>query len=80
MNIDSKELQDYINSSLTAIKDGVKQTGFKILEPVEFSLAITNIAEKEGGLKIYVARADGKLRSEEISHIKFEAKPIEVIK
>ncbi len=75
MSIESKELQEYINSSINAIKGGVSGTGFKIEKPIEFNLAVTNISETGGGLKIYVAKAEGKLKSEEISHIKFEAKP-----
>ena len=74
-NIESKELQEYINSSITAIKNGVAGTGFKIVKPIEFNLAVTNTAEGSGGLKIYVAKAEGKLKSEEISHLKFEVKP-----
>jgi hypothetical protein len=70
-NIESKELQDYIRSSITAIKEGVEGTGFKIMKPIEFNLAVTNTLEGGGGLKIYVVKAEGKLKSEEISHIKF---------
>lgn len=75
MEIESKELQDYIKSSITAIKNSVEGTGFKIIKPIEFNLAVTNTAEGGGGFKIYVAKAEGKLKSEEISHIKFEVQP-----
>jgi len=75
MNIESKELQEYINSTITAIKNGIKDTGFEIVKPIEFNLAVINTTEGGGGLKIYVAKAEGKLKSEEISHIKFEVQP-----
>ena len=75
MEIESKELQEYIKSSIIAIKNGVDGTGFKIIKPIEFNLAVTNTSESGGGLKIYVAKAEGKLKSEEISHIKFEVQP-----
>lgn len=75
MEIESKELEVFINSSLTSIKNGAKGTGFKIIKPIEFNLAVINISEGGGGFKIYVAKAEGKLKSEEISHIKFEAQP-----
>lgn len=75
MNIESKELEEYINSSITAIKNGVRGTGFEIVKPIEFNLAVINTKEGGGGLKIYVAKAEGKLKSEEISHMKFEAQP-----
>ncbi len=75
MNIESKELENYIKSSVSAIKDGVEGTGFEVVKPIEFNLAVTNTKEGGGGLKIYVAKAEGKLKSEEISHIKFEVQP-----
>ena len=73
MDIDSGELREYIKSSLAAIKAGLDGTGFEITKPVEFNLAVTNTIEGGGGLKIYIAKAEGKLKSEQVSHIKFEA-------
>jgi len=75
MNIDSKELQEYIKSSILAVQTGVEGTNFKIVKPIEFNLAVTNTSEGSGGFKIYVVKAEGKLSSEEISHIKFEVTP-----
>ena len=75
MDIESRELSEYIKSSITDIKNGVPGTGFKISKPIEFNLAVTNTKEGGGGLKIYVANAEGKLKSEELSHIKFEVSP-----
>lgn len=75
MNIESKELKEYISSTLEAIKKGVSDTGFEITKPIEFNLAITNKSEGGGGLKIYVVNAEGKTTSEEISHIKFQVEP-----
>ena len=66
----SIEFEEYLNSSLTAIKKGVEQSGSYVNGPIEFNLAVTNSQEGGGGLKIYVANAQGKLKSEEISHIK----------
>lgn len=75
MDIESKELKEYIKSTITSIKDGVEGTGFEIDKPIEFNLAVTNTTEGGGGLRIYVVKAEGKLKSEEISHIKFEVRP-----
>lgn len=75
MEIESTELQQYVTAALLAIKSGVGSAGFHIATTVEFNLAVTNTKEGGGGLKIYVAKAEGKLMSEEITHIKFEAKP-----
>lgn len=79
MDIQSQELQEYIRSTVLAIKNGAEGTGFKISKPIEFSVAVTNVAEAGGGLKIYVAKAEGKLKSEEINHIKFEVEPLNKI-
>ncbi len=70
-----EELKKYIKSTITAIKEGLEGTGFKIDDCVEFDLAVINTSEGAAGLKIYVAKAEGKLKSEEITHIKFKASP-----
>ncbi len=75
MNIESKELEEYIKSFITSIKNGVRETGFEIIKPIEFNLAVINTTEGGSGLKIYIVKAEGKFKSEEISHIKFEAQP-----
>lgn len=75
MQTQSKELQEYIQSSIEAIKNAVQGTGFEVSNAIEFSLAVTNTSEAGGGVKIFVAKADGKLTSEEISHIKFSVQP-----
>ena len=49
MEIESRELEEYVRASITATKSG--------------------------GLKIYVAKAEVKLKSEEISHLKFHVRP-----
>jgi len=73
MQINSQELKDYINSVLTSVQNGVTP-GFHLSGPIEFNLAVTNTRSGEGGLKVYVAKAEGKLKTEEISHIKFEVR------
>jgi hypothetical protein len=75
MNIESQELKEYIKSVVSSVSEGITDGGFRIIEPIEFDLAVTNTTEGSGGLKIYVAKAEGKLKSEEISHIKFKATP-----
>jgi hypothetical protein len=75
MEIDSSELEKFVNSSIVAVKNGAEGTGFRIAKPIIFDLAIINTVEGSGGFKIFVANAEGKLSSNEISHIKFEAQP-----
>ncbi len=72
MEINSKEIKEYISSSLIAIKEGLQGGGGSIVGPVEFDLAVTNIKEKGGGIKIYVTEAKGKLKSEEVNRIKMK--------
>lgn len=75
MKIESEELESYIGSSLTAINRAVTKAGFSIAKNIEFNLAIINSRSGEAGLKIYVAKAGARLKSEEISHLKFEVRP-----
>lgn len=75
MKIESQELEEYLHSSLVSIKDAVSKAGFRLSDPVEFNLAIINSREGGGGLKIYVANAGGKLKFEEVSHIKITVRP-----
>ena len=76
MKIEPKELEEFLSSSLSAIKKGVERDGdFRIKEPIEFDLAVINTKEAGGGLKIYVAKAEGNLKSEQISHIKIKVNP-----
>lgn len=76
MDVRSKEIQEYIKSSIIAIKQGIEGTDFEIIKPIEFDLAVVNTKEGDGDLKIYVIKAGGRLKSEEINHIRFEIKPI----
>lgn len=76
MKIDSQELENYVESILSAIKKGVdREKSFRIKEPIEFDLAVVKTKEGGGGFKILVADAKGKLKSQEISHIKFKVHP-----
>ena len=76
MKIESNELEEYIRSTLAAIKRGVhKDDSFRIQGSIEFDLAVTNVKEGKAGLKIYVVGAAGKSRSENVSRIKFRVRP-----
>ena len=53
---------------------GIENSGdFYTSDPIEFDLAVVNVSEGSGGFKIYVAKAEGKFKSEEISRIRFKA-------
>ena len=76
MKIESDELEEYIKSTLAAIKKGVHADGtFRIHGLINFDLAVTNVKEAKGGLKVYVVGAGGKFKSENVSRIHFQVKP-----
>ena len=75
MKIDSN-LKQYIGDALFAIEKGIKMGGkFYISGEIEFDLVVVNTREGDGGFKLYVADAKGKLKSEEINRIKIKVKP-----
>ena len=76
MKIESNELEEYIRSTLAAIKKGVHADGtFRIHGLINFDLAVTNVKEAKGGLKVYVVGASAKHKSENVSRIHFQVKP-----
>lgn len=76
MKIESTELEEYIRSTLAAIKKGVHAEGsFRIHGMIEFDVAVTNVKEAKGGLKVYVVGASGQHKSEKISRIRFKVRP-----
>ncbi len=76
MDINAKELETYLRSALEAINKGVEGAGkFRINDPIEFDLAVTNIEASGGGLKIYIANAKAEFKSEQISRIRIKVHP-----
>ena len=76
MKVESNELEEYIRSTLAAIKSGVHADGtFRIHGLINFDLAVTNVKEAKGGFKIYVVGAGAKHKSENVSRIHFQVKP-----
>ena len=76
MKIASDELEEYIRATLASIKKGVHaDKESRIQGLIEFDLAVTNVKEGKSGLKIYVVAAGGKLRSEQVSRIRFRVRP-----
>jgi len=75
MKVQSEQLRDYIAVVLKSIQEGLAPQNFQLDGSVEFDLAVRNITQGKGGLKIYIVNAEGKQRGEELSRIKFKAKP-----
>ena len=76
MEEENKELQEYLDSALSAVKKGVEGRGeFRIIDPIEFDLAVVNTKEGGAGIRIYVLSMGGKISSEQISRIKIKVHP-----
>ncbi len=76
MKIDSEELEEYVKSALTAVNKAVRDAGsFQVDGPIKFRVAVTNVKEGGGGIKIYVVDAQGKATTEQSTQIEFEVKP-----
>jgi len=70
--IESKELQDFIESTLASIDRALKNTGYRLTGPVKFQIAVVSAKRAEGGLKLLVVDASGKYDKESTSRIEFE--------
>ncbi|MEK7509913.1 MAG: hypothetical protein AAB605_04355 [Patescibacteria group bacterium] len=68
--------KEYISSVLDDIEDALKtKKGYSLRSPIKFKIAVVNTKSHGGGLKVYVVGAEGKYKSEEISHIEFSIHP-----
>lgn len=71
-----EELENYIKTSLLAIKRGVgAESGFALHGLIEFDLAVTNLKSGDGRLKIFVADLRGIKKTETISRLRFKVRP-----
>lgn len=77
MQIDEKEISEFVKATIKGIKDGLAGEDFLMTEPIKFHLAVTQVKESGGGVKLYVVDAGGKYKAEEISKIDFEVQPID---
>lgn len=70
MDFDSKELEAYVKSVITAV-DNSKHRDMVLKSDIEFELSVLTSKEAEGGIKILIANAGGKYEKEAVSKIKF---------
>ncbi len=77
MDINSKELQEYLISNIDACIKATKETNSRVVGGIKFSFYTVNVKEKSGGLKIYVVNGEGKYKSEEMNHIELQIQPID---
>ena len=71
-NIESKELTDLITTTIDSIQNGTKDKGHHLKGSILFDVAVVNLEKAEGGLRLYVVKAEGKYASECITKIRFE--------
>ncbi len=71
---DKSELYSFIEKSLEDIFHAAEQSRSEV-GPVEFSLAVTEIKEAGGGIKLIVADATGKYQRQKITTLRFTIRP-----
>lgn len=73
MEIDSKELTDYVVSVLKAVDSSQNATiqNFTLSQGVTFDLKVVHKKAGKGGLKILIANAEGEYEKEVVSRITF---------
>jgi len=75
LKYESQELEDFIKSTIESILKGVdevQRVKTKVVDLIEFELAVVTTKTAEGGFRIFVADASGKVSKESISEIKFK--------
>jgi len=75
VDIDSKELKDFINSAINGVKSGLNDQDYVVAGAIEFELAVVKTKKKDAGISIYVVDASTKYGKETVSRIKFHAVP-----
>jgi len=71
-NVNQEELESLVRGTIESLKKGTESSGFHILNPIEFELAVVRITDKGGDVKLRVVEAGGKYSKEEVSKIKFK--------
>lgn len=70
------EVQTFIEHTLNQIKEGVKKSGFKIKESVDFDLEVTERKEGEGSIGFkQLIKIGGKKEGENTQRVRFSVKP-----
>jgi|WetSurMetagenome_2_1015567.scaffolds.fasta_scaffold108250_2 hypothetical protein len=74
MNVDSEELSNFVSSTISSIEQGLKgkDKKYHLNGSIKFEIAVVNVKKGEGGLKLFVVDASGKVSKENVSKITFE--------
>jgi len=69
MDKEPTELEQYLKNALKSIEKS--QTSlFKVQPPIEFELVVVNTKDKGGGIRVMIADANVKYKTESLSKIK----------
>lgn len=66
------ELDGFVKSTIESIRKGTEDSGMVLNGNIRFELAVVELKEGEGGVKVYVVDAGVNYSKEEISKITFE--------
>jgi len=75
-SVDSNELKEFIRSTIDSIEQGTqgKNPKYYVNGSIKFEIAVVSTKKVDGGFKLFVVNATGKLSNEAVSKISFEIK------
>ena len=75
-SVDSNELKEFIRSTIDSIEQGTQGNTPKyyVNGSIKFEIAVVSTKKVDGGFKLFVANATGKISNEAVSKISFEIK------
>jgi hypothetical protein len=57
--IEGEELKSLISSTIDNVEKGIEKRFYHINGCIEFEVAVVNMKKAEGGIKLYVVKAEG---------------------
>jgi len=67
--VEENELETYLKNALKSIEKSQTKL-FKVQPPIEFEIAVVNTKDKSGGIRVMIADANVKYKTESLSKIK----------
>jgi hypothetical protein len=68
---ENKELSELVRATIEGVEKGLKE-GYTLTGDIEFEVAVVNMENVEGGIKLYVVKLGGKHGEENVTKIKFK--------
>lgn len=72
MNVDSEELRSLVGSTIESIEQGMQGKNYHLSGCIEFEVAVVNMENAQGGIKLFVVGLSGKVDTQCVSKIKFK--------